>query len=75
MITGAAGVGLSAYMVVMTNCHVSIYTFLKQRCLLTTWGTKCKVILITVVAIVTEMEEKIICWLILRQSLVTIATR
>ena len=27
MITGAAGVGLSAYMVVMTNCHVSIYTF------------------------------------------------
>ena len=39
------------------------------------WGTKYKAILIIVVAMATEMEAKIKCWLILTQSLVTMATR
>ena len=47
----------------------------KQKCLLTTWGTKYEVILIIVVAMTTGMEAKIKCWLILRQYLVTMATR
>ena len=40
-----------------------------------TWGTKYKVILIIEVAMATEMEAKIKCWLILRKYLVTMATR
>ena len=36
---------------------------------------KYKVILIIVVAMATEMEAKIKCWLTLRQYLVTMATR
>ena len=42
---------------------------------LTTWSTKYQVIFIIVVAMATEMEAKIKCWLILRQYLVTMATR
>ena len=58
----------------MKYAHIWCW-FLKQKCLLTTWGTKYKVILIIVVAMATEMEAKIKCWLILRQYLVIMATR
>ena len=51
------------------------YSFLKQKCLFTTLGTKYKVILIIVVAMATEIEGKVKYWQILRQSLVTMVTK
>ena len=51
------------------------YSLLKQRDLLTIWFTKCKVILIIVVATVTKMKGNLKCRLILRKVLVALVTK